>query len=227
MDIKFEDQIGHIRTVKGWKVALHREQIWLKGPLDSGKDQILIHSLPITSSYELDVERRLFPIGQLTPIALLEELDWKPITDFLPVEMPVSALPGIVESRMPIRLIRTTAPKGVYALLTSFAGWKVYVESAPLIRLRQLSFALSASQEVLVVGEPLPTLPGKSYWRNGNLLLPSGYDFDPPFIANLLNNHFKTEKSDFILFKENGEWTSVSKDCLKQANRAVVRLLEF
>jgi len=227
LEPQYEGQLGKIRTIPGWKAARYEDHIWLKGPLDNGKQQLLINSLPATTRYEMDAGNRLFPIGRLTPTALLEELDWLPLIDFLPLEIPISALPGILQTQMGISLIRSTNPKPASALQTSFEEWKAFVNDAPLIRLQQLQFAVSLTREVIVIGNPLPPIPGKVYWIDKNLLIPLGFDFDPPFLAGLIGNKAAAEIQEYILFKENGTQRSIPSDIFKPAERAVVRLINL
>lgn len=222
--VKFEDQIGNIRTIPNWKAALHLGQIWLKGPLNNGKDQLLLNSMPVMESYEVDEQNHLFPSGSLTPTVIMEEMEWQNLKDFLPVEMPVSALPGVLDVLMPVKMVRVETQRSAYALKTSLAVWRSYIESAPLVRLQQLSFAFSADQqEVLVIGNPLPAIPGKGYWLNNKLLIPIGFDFNPPLIAELLLSCLDTETASFILFKEDGQRSTIPVDGFTAANRALVR----
>lgn len=220
---KFEDQIGNIRTIPNWKGALYLGQIWLKGPLDNGKDQLSLHALPVMESYEVDEQNRLFPLGSLTPTAIMEEIEWQNLKDFLPVEMPVSALPGVLDVLMPLKMIRVETQKPAYALKISLTVWKSYIERAPLVRLQQLSFALSVDQEVLVIGNPLPAIPGKGYWLNKKLLIPVGFDFDPPLMAELLLDRLGAETAGIMLFNENGQRSTIPPDGFKEANRALIR----
>jgi hypothetical protein len=219
---KFKSQIGKIRTVPGWQAALHLDRIWLKGPLNNGEDQLLLYALPVIESYEIDEQNRLFPLNSLTPTAIMEPMDWQAITDFLPVELPVSALPGTLQMHMPVRLLRVASTKPTYALQISLPVWRSFVDGAPLVRLQQLRFAVSTDQQVLVVGDPLPPVPGTGYWRNGNLLIPVGFDFDPPLLADLLVHRLDT-KEGFIVFNENGQWTNIPAYSLHDADRALIR----
>ena len=221
------DQIGHIRAVPGWKAAIHKDEIWLKGPLDNENSQLLLRSLPMLRSYEVDEQNRLFPNRKLTPVALLEALDWQELPIFLPLTLPVSALPATLGDKVSVSLQRSVTTQPAYAIQTNFETWKKYVNTAPLVRLQQLEFAVSASQEVIIIGQPLPNLPGKSYWVNGKLLIPAGYDFNPPFIGDLLNQRFQSDGQEFILFNEQGGQTAIAAACFKPADRATIRQIVF
>ena len=227
LERKYQDQIGNIRAVEGWSACRQDELIWLKGPLDNKHNQVLIDSLPILASYKLDGQNRLFPDGKLTPVALLEVVEWKTLPEFMPLEMPVSAIPAQQAPLMPVNLLRSQNPYPAYALQTNFAAWKKYVDGAPQIRLQKLKFVVSTAQEVLIIGDPLPPIPGKTFWLNGNLLVPAGYNFDPPFLGNLLNQKLKPIILSYILFNESGRQNTIAIDLFKPADRAVIRQVSF
>ena len=69
-------------------------------------------------------------------------------------------------------------------------------------------FGLSAQKKlkaakVLVIGSPLPALPGKEYVLHDTLLLPCGYEFDPPAISNLVITRLDPSKGSLLLFDIN------------------------
>ena len=218
---KYKDRLGSIRHVPGWKAATDETEIWLKGPVSNGAFQNALSSLPADANYLMDDNGRLFPVGKQTPVRILKELAWQDLRDFLPLEMPVSAMPGETDVRIQLKVKRSLFEQEVYALKTSFLGWKAYVESAPAIRLQCLRFAVSENEEVLVIGTPLPVLRGQLYWRNKNLLLPAGFNFDPPVLADLLPT-----TSDLVLFDELGNRETIPAAAFAVAFRTTVRLLD-
>jgi hypothetical protein len=221
LQAKYLDRLGSIRNVPGWKAARDGPEIWLRGPVSNGLFQTAINSLPMESCYLVDDEGRLFPAGKQTPVAILKDLAWQNLRDFLPLEMPVSAMPGEADGRVQIKLVRSNVEQDVFALKIDFKDWKTYVETAPAIRLQQLRFAVSDVKEVLVTGNPVPALKGQRYWRNRNLLLPAGFDFDPPVLADLL-----PASGDFILFDEQGNRETIPAVAFAAAKRTTVRLLD-
>jgi hypothetical protein len=180
----------------------------------------MLSSLPAEASYYCDEAGRLFPVGKNTPVRILKDLVWEPLLDFLSLEMPVSAMPGETDITVQMKLVRGSVVHEVFALKIDLKDWKNYVEKAPMIRLQQLTFAVSAGKEVLVVGIPLPGLNGQQYWRYKNILLPAGFDFDPPVIADLLPT-----AGDFTLFDQNGSFETVPAAAFMAVKRTTVRLL--
>jgi len=223
----YHDEIGTIRTISRWKAARNHQEIWLKGPIPTGKEKLMVQSLPLLATYEVDEQSRLFPHGKQTPVGLLPDLDWQALSDFLPITMPVSAMPAAMAHKVPIQLVSSQNAHPAYALQTSFKNWKTYVESAPLIRLKQLQFAISMDKTVLIIGEPLPTLQGTSFWRDGNLLIPSGFDFEYGFLGTLINQKLSSSVESLILFSADGIATTIPNASFQLASRAMVKQMEF
>lgn len=217
LGMQYRERLGAIRTVPGWKAAADDQQIWLRGPVDNGGAQVALNSLPATATYFADDKGRLFPIGKQTPVLTIKELAWQKLTDFLPVSLPVSAMPGTVPATIPVRLSRTGTPQPVKALLTTFSIWKTYVKTAPMIRLQQLRMAVSESQQVIVMGAPLPAIKGETYWEYKNLLVPSGYHFDPPVLADLI-----TSTENILLFYPEGKCIAIPLTAFNQAKRHLI-----
>jgi len=195
----YKDRLGEVRTIPGWKAASVGDMIWLKGPVENGKAQIAINSLPATATYLADEQHRLFPLGKQTPVLELKDLQWQNLEEFITVEQPVSAMPGQFPQAITVKLIRSSTPEQPTALIIPVKQWDNYLKTAPLIRIQQLQFAVTSDELVFVMGAPLPPLKGETFWRYKNILLPSGYTFDPPVIADLLTG------DGLLLFHADGQ----------------------
>lgn len=217
---KYKERLGGIRQAPGWLAAVDKDRLWLKGPVNNGAFQKTLSALPSEGNYLMDEQGRLFPVGRQTPVRTLKELDWQPLREFLPLEMPVSAMPGVTEATIPLKLKRSTIEHPIYALKTTLVDWKAYAEAAPAIRLEALRFAVSEKAEVLVVGTPLPALRGSFYWSNQQLLLPAGFDFDPPVLAALM-----PASVHLSLFDESGNLEYIPQVAFTPADRKTIRLL--
>lgn len=224
MEAKYIDTLYVIREIPGLKAADDDGYIWVRGIVPNAEPDQRILALPLFASYTLDEQERLFPAGGITPVGLLKALNWIPIKEFLTVEMPVSALPGATQAKIKIRLTRSSTVRESHALLTGLADWKNYAETAPQIRLKQLCFAVSGDGEALITGDPLPAIPGRRFWLNHQLLIPEGFDFDPPVIGDLANAQINTDDPSLALFNSDGSWQQIPLSNFKEATRSAIRL---
>ncbi|MGN8072643.1 hypothetical protein [Mucilaginibacter sp. 22184] len=223
---KYKAQLGAVRLLQGWKGAEAEGLVWLRGPLQSHKSWVMLLALPAEATFTMDDQHRLFPLGKQTPVAMLPELNWQSLADFLPVELPVSALPGCIDRRhIGIRLVRSAEEREKKVLKTDLATWKAYTGNAPQIRLQPLRFAVDTLGNVLVAGNPLPSIPGCTYWRNHDLLIPSGYDFDPPILAELLHARLNDGTDSLVIWEEHGGYSTVPTAAFVPAKRNIIRTL--
>ena len=215
--------LGSIRTWPELRVALSGEEIWVRGiPWDS--TDIRLRKLPVLHTYLADFQERLFLPGKQTPHDILKRMTWESLPSFLKVELPVSALPGKTRQTFTVGLAATVQTAAPAAIITHLAHWKAYADTAPLIRLQELSFAVCTSEEVLIIGAPVPPLPGKAFVVRNNLLLPAGYDFDPPAAGAFIAEKFAADKAAMILFHPDGQWERIPMNCFVQATRSAIRL---
>ncbi len=217
--------LGSVRCFPGLQAAEEAAMIWVRG-IPAGSTAQAIRQLPALHSYQCDKEGRLFPLNGLTPVGRLKELAWQPLTSFLPLELPVSLYPGRLSQKHSVRLVPATADKSTKALLTSRQHWIQYAEYAPLARLERLQFTLSKDDEVLVIGEPSPAIPGKTFWQQEQLLLPVGFDVDPSFTASLISEELVPYNDAWLLFDIAGNCQQIPIDHFMPARRSVIRQLK-
>lgn len=219
---KDSESLGEVRCIPDLRVAVHEEKIWLRGiPADP---ELSIRKLPAVETYFLDAGNRLFAPGSLTPCGKLPEETWLPLTEFCSVELPVSALPGELKERELVRLVRTEKIEKGHAVLTTLAHWKSYAEHAPEIRLRKTRFAVSEDDRVIIISDPPVPVPGKEFHLRDSILLPNGYDFDPPVISSLIRDKLNPEQDALLLYAVDGTCERIPLNHFVQGKRSAVRM---
>ena len=191
--------LADIRTHPNLRASALTPLIWLRGIFSKEKLPLSIQKLPIQSIYILK-DNLLFPLGSLTPLSKLPDLEWRLLTDFIPIELPKSAFPALVETTTIVRLVVSEQEQKGVALLSDFEEWFKYVENAPDIRLRRLKFAVAENGQVLVMGDILPPIPGRMFWQDEQILLPFGTAFEWAITARLLSKKYKLDKTALLLF---------------------------
>ena len=197
-----------IRTLTGWLVAENETRIWLKGETGEGVP-LAIQQLPCRERFQMDENNRLFLVGKLTPTAVLPELNWQTLSDFLPVEMPVAALPGEGIAAVELQLVRSGKERKSELLLVDWKEWERYAKKAPNIRLARLRFATNEQGETLIWGDPLPPIPGTVFWQTHQVFLPAGWAFEQEIMAEIVAETYCKDKSAFLLFSVTGQWEKI------------------
>ncbi|WP_152981609.1 hypothetical protein [Hymenobacter sp. AT01-02] len=219
--------LAAVRSLPGLRVAVQAGHMWLRGvPAPPVPLATAIRALAVVASYELDTEGNLFPAGGLTPTGRLPELAWQPIREFVPLELPTAALPAQHPPHYQVQLVPTGQVEPGAAVLTTLSAWKAYAEGAQQVRLEQLRFAVSARQQVLVLGTPLPTVPGQELWVRHDILLPAGLDFASPLLAELVAAKLNPAREALVLFDAAGTWQRVPWSSLQPATRSAIRLTQ-
>ena len=77
---------------------------------------------------------------------------------------------------------------------------------------------------MLIIGKPLPALPGKEYVLQDTLLLPCGYAFDPPVISALVVARLNPGKDALLLFDTDGSWEKIPAACFVATTRSAIRI---
>lgn len=216
--------LGSVRCLPGLQAAEEEGFIWVRGVNALEAIDLRIRQLPGLHTYTLDADNNLFPPGGVTPVAKLQPLKWIPISEYITVKLPVSALPGKVHLQHTIRLAPSARSQEGNALLTDLVTWKAYAETAPLVRLQQTRFAVSEKNKVLIIGNPLPALPGREYVLQDTLLLPCGFEFDPPAISELVVERLDPSKQLLLLFDTDGSWEELPIKAFIPATRSAIRL---
>lgn len=224
IDIKDADALAAVRCIDGLQAAVQDQYIWLSGISSLAEMDSRLKQLPVKSTFIVDEQDHLFLPGGLTPVDKLKSLQWLPLNEFIKVDMPVAALPGKTSGQVAIRLIVSDQEKAGEAIITTLNIWKVYAETAPAVRLQAIQFAVSESGAVLIIGSPLPPLPGKEYWMDEGILLPCGYEFEIPLAATFVKNRMNKNNDTVIVFDTAGNWLQIDKAFFVQGKRSAVRL---
>ncbi len=220
--LKDRDLLGNIRTQTGLSAKEVDDFIYVRGIPEN--PNIAIKKLPALNTYTLSKSGELFPIGKSTPVAVLDGSGWISIQEYIEVEPPLSALPGVIDKRYTMSLLPSEMGRTGSAILTSFETWINYAESAPGIRLEKLVFAVSEHKEVLIMGNPLPAIPGQEFWASERFLIPCGYDFEYPVLTQLFQEKISQNQHSYIMLSADGNMEIIPEQCFVKATRSAIRL---
>jgi len=224
LDRKDLEALAMVRCIEGLQAVIDDQCIWLRGITSLDSMDKRLKQLPIKNTYVVDEQDHLFFPGGLTPVDTLKPLQWLPLNELIKVDSPVAALPGKTSERVAIKLIVSDQEKKGEALITTLDIWKAYAETAPAVRLQAIQFAVSENGEVLIIGNPLPPLPGKEYWIDQGVLLPCGFEFEIPLAATFVNSRMNENNYAVIVFDTAGNWQQIDKAFFVQGKRSAVRL---
>jgi len=213
--------LAAVRCAPGIEAALHNGEIWLGGITE--KTEVSLRQLPIKKTYLADDKLQLYLPDGITPVAILPALVWQPLPTFLPVTVPVSAMPGNTSEKITVNMKPSDTVRPGMALRTTLAVLKSWAANAAEVRLQCLQFAVSEQGDVFITGQPLPPLPGTEFWQQNDFFIPAGYDFEIPLSAPFFAEKFNPGGDDILVFETNGKWQKIPGICLVPASRSAIR----
>ena len=165
--------------------------IWLRALQADESTSAKLAGLPARERYEWLPPNELRRAGQQIPTGRLPNLTWQSLSEWLKVESPIAALPGQLSPRSAnagatLRLTRSHIEIEPDLLLTSLEEFSKFAANAAQIRLEPLRFAANAEGEVLILGQPLPPLPGQRFVLHSGIAVPAGFTWQPAVSADVL-----------------------------------------
>ncbi len=216
--------LGSLRHLRNIDILVRQESIWLQGSEWTEEVAHLLRQIPCDGRYRLLEDRRLLPMGKRLPTGRLPEGPWAPLAHFLVPRFQSAAFPGEMPAPCPVELIRSADEQPTVAMLTTLADWLAYGESAPGVRLRDLSFAIANDGRVLVLGQPPPSMPGTGYHATGRILMPAGYCCTLAIVPRLLSKTLRLRQDDRALLHADGTCEKLPGDAFVAASRSAIRL---
>lgn len=205
------------------------ELLWIRGSQKLHQDRQLdvqLRVLPEVKRYSVNSAGQLFPHGRRLPNGLLPNGPWRSLDSLLILQPQVAALAGQAPSSIPIRLIRSQTPEPCSLILTKINALVTYAQSAPQCRLLPLQFAMNNQGQALILGQPLPSIPGDLFARNGCVAYPAGFQLTPKLDQTSLQIILCLVPGDLALFSEDGQFQIVPEhQCLPVTRANVIASL--
>jgi hypothetical protein len=217
------EQLGALRCLPQLVAAWQGDRIWLRGIAVEQAEDPAILRLPALARYHVGEDQLLFLPGAVTPVAYLPTLAWQPITAFIVPEMPVAAYGGIVEEQVPVTLVPAPDEQPAIGLRCTLAHLQAWCEAAPEVRIQVLHYAVAQDGDTIVLGDPLPTIPGQVLWECEGLLLPAGHALAYPVLAATIVRLLDAAATHRLLLHADGSWERISRTNFIPATRSGIR----
>ncbi|MCB9261974.1 MAG: hypothetical protein H6607_06340 [Flavobacteriales bacterium] len=206
-----KESLYFLREYPFLRVATDAENLWL-----ADFDENFIKLPQIIAIKNLVIYREeaniLFPINSRLPAGKVPEVLWTPIAHFLPVTKPKYNHNFFgIHDRLSINLTPYDTPQPIQAILSPLNLLKDYITGVPRFRYGHLKW-VQIGEEALVFGSPSASMQGKSYWQLGFHLLPEGYHFEFPLLADTIRKVFRKSKDSMLLWELDGSHTAIPFD---------------
>lgn len=214
---------GGLRLVLDIEVCQAADHVWLRGQrLEKGLEHRL-RTLPGAARFWVLADGQLLPVGARVPHGWLPDGPWLSLARWLGIEMPrpcAAADPGPL---VPLELQPSFEFVEPSVLLTSMGHWKTCADDCPQVRLDRWRFAVARDGRVVVVGQPLPSLPGERLVEHEGIAVSAGYFWSPPVEPCIVRERFALEAGDLALWHADGTWERIAAGDFVRATRAAIR----
>jgi hypothetical protein len=218
--------LADLRFAAGVEVAEEGSLLWLRGQRGDERLAAKLSALPARERYEWLATQQLRQLDRRIPTARFPDLPWQPLSAWLRVEIPTSALPANPPRPIAPQLVRSTQEREAELLLTSVDELKRFAGAAAQVRLQRLQFAVSANGAVFVRGQPLPPLPGRRFVVHGGVAVPAGFSWEPAVGADVLTRRFGVSGDALVVWNEDGTVTRLHSEQFVALSRSAVRATE-
>lgn len=210
------------RARAGWKLLPDgSERFWLCVPAD---DEEFFRKLPLIGRWTAVDGGKIVREGKRVPDGWMPEGPWQPIAVALPLSPPARGAPGMPPAPISFQLSRADSSIPAGALICAWSDFAAWAEAAFEPRISALQFARSDDGRAFVSGEPLPAIPGSSYYSIGRLWLPCGYRLPDHVWPELLEEALGLGRNRFAILQADGSHEEMDAENLIPATRPAVRI---
>jgi len=183
-----------------------------------------VKSMPYKTGYYTK-DGKLHLQGSLLPDRNVPSLVWTRIDRALPIELPrLNHNFFGLEEKISTKLIPSEKEEKAVAMLTTMDALRVYVEAAPKVRLKPLRWTIVNGDWALIFGTPLLPLQGQTYWEHGNILIPTGYDFDISILKNSIDKLLNPNQDLLTVWNRDSTWFDLQKTDVVELSISSLRL---
>jgi hypothetical protein len=166
---------------------------------------------------------QLVPDGARVPLGILPDGNWVALSQWLCVDLAPASFAGAVTDQVALSMVRSDRVHQANVMLASKYDLLQYVETAPSIRLKHLTFAMSNDNQVIVCGDPLPSIPGTRYAESEGVAVECGWTWAPAVDVQVLRELYRLQENDLLLLHSDASWDRIGSDEFVNANRSAVR----
>lgn len=213
---------ARLRLVPGVEACEDGGAVWLRGPAAGEDLDRELRSLPGAERFDAGPVGVLRRPGGRVPCGSAPAAGWVPAPAWAVPATPDPVPAAIVTQCVNPRVAPSGRERPADVLrcpLDLFARW---ASDAPEPRLRPLAFAASAA-EAVVVGLPLPPLPGARFYRLGSIAVPCGFDLLPEVGQVAWRDALRLADGDLALFATDASWERVPAAGFVRASRGAAR----
>lgn len=224
LPLKYKEKLSQVRVWKTLRMTIDEDDIWVRGILPQQLNSEEIRSIPFKKIY-FQYENALFLLGGNVPEERLKTAwIWSPINKAFPAKPPNYNFNYFgVHEKIEFNLISSSTERAAKAQLVELATLDVIIPTMPAVRLQPITWAI-LDKKALLIGTPLLSIPGKTFWQQQQFLVPTGFDFEYPELSSYFSKLILQNSNDYIVLNTDNSYFTLPKDTLKKLTISGYRL---
>lgn len=174
-----------------------------------------------------EVEGRLYTAASRVPARRTPTCEWVSANAWFQTELPRAGVAGRFGDayRREICLVRGGVEKQPVAIKTNIDALSDWTASAADQHLSQLRWLTSSREPAtcLVMGRPLPLVPGKLFVESERVLYPAGFCWQPNVDPRTVRQVFGVPAGDWLYLESNDNFQVIADDLFTGLTRGSVR----
>lgn len=226
-----ERALDPLRLAEGVEAARCDDGWWVRGPVPASATEKLQRALPAEARFEwLEGDRLRLPGARVPCGRLPVEAVWTLLPELIPLALPSASPSARLDRKPTLRLVRGGAETAPDGLLLGLEAWSRWAVEAPAVRLQPLRFAVTAGEgasgaRALVLGQPLPPLPGQRLVSRAGIVVPAGWTWYPAVDASVVRRTLRLRADEIALWSgEDAMVAIIPAEAVVPASRSAVRL---
>lgn len=199
------------------------DTIWLRGPQLEPELLSALRNILGCQLFRSLEDGQLIPLDAQLPEGKISIDDWTPISDWITISLPTKRIPAIDPGRAKLGLVRSHRVRSPGLLRTNLNDWVSYVRHESRARLSRLRY-LASREQVLIMGDPLPTVSGEYFYLIDRIATPVGFAWSPPLDSSVLEQRFALDQDDIAILLPDGGHVIVAKNEFVVATRSSIQL---
>jgi hypothetical protein len=213
-----------LRIVPGIELLVMNRELWLRACKPDGDTLARLRGVPWSETYAVLPDRSLRPAGRFLAAGTLPDGEWLALDAALTLHVAASGASDAPPARVELRLVECREWRAPNLVVTTPAAWSAFIETASEIRISRLRFA-QTDGEVVVRGDPLPSLPGEHLIEDGGIARPVGTAFNPAMSVATVRAALRLGAGEIAIWSRAGNVACIPAEAWLPADRATVRLM--
>ena len=203
--------IYQLRKWSHLKTATDDKLIWIRGLTQTEIQSESVLKIPFIERYYLKGVQ-LIPYGKSLPALVEPSLLWSPIQRGLKIQLPSENFNFFgIDQTTKITIVPSKENRIINATIVDLKTLEKYLDTAPKIRLKNLSWTIIENKRAVILGTPLLPIQGQDLYQISCFLIPGGWKLEYENFANVFKKALGESIEYLYLIDENNKIFKLSK----------------